>query len=810
MRILQPKLHKLSTALLPVMVVAICASFLLFPPRAKADPAAGVTIVVNSTGDTADANPGDGVCDTGGTVGGDPECTLAAAIITTNLNGNPTLRDVINFDIPGSGVQTIQPAAHYGITNSVLIDGYTQTGAAENTAVSPSPFNGSLMIEIDGTSLGAIDGIFNISAGDSTVIRGLVMNRSAREKVYVGTVDNVQLYGNYFGTDPTGMIAQPVASDDLPPIIIGQGSTAAHIGGVLPGQRNIVSGNTGGSIYVGGPATHPSGGFIQGNYVGVAADGVTTLANKYGISLDDGTHDYTVGGDAAAARNVVENNLSSGITLQSGSFSNSIINNRIVANVNHGVFATSASDSVIRGNVIGENHEAGIYVEGSTATVITGNYIGVLEDGTSAFGNTQDGVYVYNNPDGAIVGGTDDADANTIAHNGGKGVAVAGTSQGVSILRNTIFSNTALGIDLGSTGVTNNDTNDPDAGSNNLLNFPQGVYASESAGNTSITYRLDVPAGSYRVEMFSNTAADGSGFGEGQTWLGSQNVTSTGSGFQYSTKVVSGTGHTNLSYTATLIDGTSATGFGPTSEFGNNVLTTDLAATLSVDNPMSVTQGSVINYTLTLTNNGYQDIDIDQFNGAGGNPFATDIFTGILPPDVAFGSVATSYVSCTPYGPGSASFTPFLGNHNDYELVACGYIGPSHVLHMGEHFTINFSGAVSQTSDLTFTAYALTGLLADDPDASTIFSSFGTADSIDTLTTSMTNNLASASYPVPVQPGGNVSQGGGAPGQASSGQAHSEGLTGTGQNQMVAIFAALALLAIAVIIASRSRKAVNK
>ena len=55
------------------------------------------TVAINSTGDAGDNNPGDGVCDTGGTVGSNPECTLRAAIQEANASA---IVDTIEFDIP--------------------------------------------------------------------------------------------------------------------------------------------------------------------------------------------------------------------------------------------------------------------------------------------------------------------------------------------------------------------------------------------------------------------------------------------------------------------------------------------------------------------------------------------------------------------------------------------------------------------------------------------------------------------------------------------------------------------------------------
>ena len=57
--------------------------------------------------------------------------------------------------------------------------------------------------------------------------------------------------------------------------------------------------------------------------------------------------------------------------------------------------------------------------------------------------------------------------------NGGDGVEVAGALSVENTIRsNSIFGNGGLGIDLGTSGVTPNDPDDPDSGPNDLQNFP--------------------------------------------------------------------------------------------------------------------------------------------------------------------------------------------------------------------------------------------------------------------------------------------------------------------------------------------------
>src|SRR5206468_12622172 len=116
---------------------------------------------------------------------------------------------------------------------------------------------------------------------------------------------------------------------------------------------------------------------------------------------------------------------------------------------------------------------------------------------------------------------------NLIAGNGGRGVNVTSVStNGIVILGNSIHSNGSLGIDLGNDGVTMNDSCDPDITPNNLQNFPVITNVLAAQGLVSISGTLNSTANTtFRLEFFSNTLGDLSGFGEGKTLLGSANVT---------------------------------------------------------------------------------------------------------------------------------------------------------------------------------------------------------------------------------------------------------------------------------------------
>lgn len=100
------------------------SSFGIGSPAAKAadsDITNGIT--VDSTLDTPDATIDNGICDDGA-----GHCTLRAAI--QEANSAPDASS-ISFAIAGSGVKTFLPATSLpSITETLTIDGYTQTGAS--------------------------------------------------------------------------------------------------------------------------------------------------------------------------------------------------------------------------------------------------------------------------------------------------------------------------------------------------------------------------------------------------------------------------------------------------------------------------------------------------------------------------------------------------------------------------------------------------------------------------------------------------------------------------------------------------------
>ncbi|MBV9469993.1 MAG: DUF11 domain-containing protein, partial [Abitibacteriaceae bacterium] len=450
------------------------------------------------------------------------------------------------------------------------------------------------------------------------------------------------IQGNLIGTDATGTKALPNAT------FFGRTGiylTTANnlVGGTTSGAGNLISGNgvpfngNNGNIADGIRVESSfnqsaAGNTIQGNSIGINLAGNAALPNTgNGILLNAPTN--TVGGTAGTAHNIISGNAQAGIKIQdSFGNNNTILGNFIgtditgvsaIGNGAQGILINGATNTVggtANGaeNVIAGNGSQGIAIlkftsNSADGNIIQGNFIG-LNVNSATLPNGNDGITISSNNN--TVGGTAAGAGNTIAFNTGNGVNVLATDVfsnvpvGNVILGNSIFSNTKLGIDLGNDGVTANDLGAPpdaDTGANNLQNFPALTTATTVSGNTTITGSLDsTPSTNFRIEFFSNAAADSSGFGEGQNLLGSKNVITDANGHIDFSATLNGVALSQgqvVTSTATRLDINSV----PieTSEFSQAVAAAfaDLSIA-NTDNPDPVDAGGTLTYTLTVTNNG--------------------------------------------------------------------------------------------------------------------------------------------------------------------------------------------------------------
>jgi 5-hydroxyisourate hydrolase-like protein (transthyretin family) len=105
-------------------------------------------------------------------------------------------------------------------------------------------------------------------------------------------------------------------------------------------------------------------------------------------------------------------------------------------------------------------------------------------------------------------------------------VPFGASATGNTISANSVFDNSGLGIDLGNDGVTPNDADDSDTGPNNLQNFPSIDTAESDGSSTTVSGSLTSSSNTdFTLEFFANAVCDPTGFGEGEEFLGSTDVT---------------------------------------------------------------------------------------------------------------------------------------------------------------------------------------------------------------------------------------------------------------------------------------------
>jgi hypothetical protein len=447
--------------------------------------------------------------------------SLRQQILDANANSG---EDTIVFNIPvsdpgynitGNGEYTIQPdSALPAVSDTLVMDGTTQPG-----------FSARPLIELNGTNLGGPGNGISITAG-SSIIRAMVINRSPGAGILITSDDNI-IEGCYIGTDVTGTIDLGNGGAGLNL----QNSAHNTIGGADPQQRNIISGNVGNGINLSGPTT--TGNSIEGNYIGTDTSGTNAIGNdKSGVLIGGDAMGNTVGGNVAGVGNIISSNSSSGVNVK----------------------GTNSTDNVIRGNKIGTDRT-----------------------GTADLGNGGPGILINGEARRAVIGGPSPLAANTIAFNTGAGVELLDDGGGSSnppsalIRNNSIFGNTGLGIDLDGDGVTANDADDSDDGSNGLQNFPvldsavtNGVDTVRVYGSLNSTGAID-----FTLEFFADSTADPSGHGEGRMYLGDTAVTTDGTGSVIFSVVLATAVPAGYVVTATATDTSSST-----SEFSDTVLTT--------------------------------------------------------------------------------------------------------------------------------------------------------------------------------------------------------------------------------------------
>ena len=273
--------------------------------------------------------------------------------------------------------------------------------------------------------------------------RNVISGSAAGVGVYIveaGSEQNI-IAGNYVGTDASGM--NPLGA-------LHQGvriEQAANnlVGGTSPEAGNVISGNRSSGIAL--LSAGATGNQIQGNLIGLAADGATPLGNlsEAGVLIIDAPANL-IGGGASGAGNTVSGNSGVGIWIRgTGAVDNRVTGNYIGTNATGTVaignnaagviIGLGATNNLIGGatpearNIISGNLGHGVSINGSATTgnQVLGNYVGTDINGTVALGNGASGVAIFAGASNNVVGGSDPTARNIISANGTDGLRIVDT-----------------------------------------------------------------------------------------------------------------------------------------------------------------------------------------------------------------------------------------------------------------------------------------------------------------------------------------------------------------------------------------------
>lgn len=327
-----------------------------------------------------------------------------------------------------------------------------------------------------------------------------------------GTSSGAVVQGNYIGTDIDGTA---VAPNYYGISIFGTGVANTLIGGVNPGEGNILSGNIGAGVYV-KQTSAASNTQVFGNTIGLGANGsVLAGAKGNGVWLYS-ANGVRVGGSNAGEENIISGNTAgTGVTFTSASGGSGVaIQGNLIGfkadgetaapNV-YGVNFLSVTDPVGsyliggsgagQGNYIAYNTSSNISITGFTDSSgsptkypinIYGNTIGLTKSGKRS--NASNGIAVSTNAARINVGGVGAGEGNLISGNSAYGISIISGDK-VAVRGNSIVGNGGIGLDLRGVGGVPDDNDAPsaldaDTGGNNLQNFPRRSTVTKCDGST--------------------------------------------------------------------------------------------------------------------------------------------------------------------------------------------------------------------------------------------------------------------------------------------------------------------------------------
>lgn len=374
-------------------------------------------------------------------------------------------KTAVVFEITGTAPFVCQGSYLYISNDSTIINGFSQNesaipGPGTTPGTVTAAYTPIVFTDISGSQVG-----LDVYGSDVTVA-GLSMvgfNATGASPIRISGF-NTEISGCHIGVDEIGQNATPNSRGILVyngSALIGAGK---YCGKTNHANRNVVSGNAGCQITLNTMSTN----FVQGNFVGLAANGLSiptavpsTPDTGIAIISMSASAGSLIGGSDRRMRNVVANQTY-GIMISAEN--NKLFNNYVGSDYSGINVPTGAQNdygillegSMCFNNLIGKQGAGnvvvactyeGINMNGVSGNKLFGNYVGLGADGLTALGNSFAGIRI------------DGSSANNQIGDVGKGNYISNNSDGIKMTNgsyHTIVRSNIIGFGIDTTSVRGN------------------------------------------------------------------------------------------------------------------------------------------------------------------------------------------------------------------------------------------------------------------------------------------------------------------------------------------------------------------
>ena len=440
------------------------------------------------------------------------EGSLRAAL--NAVSGSLTGSSTISFNIPtsdsgfdpASGTWTILLHSNlpYILGNNITIDGTTQT--ANQGDLNP---NGPEVVIKSTSNVTFAFGVVgpNSMVGRNNTIRGFALGGFEYAIMLFGAV-NCSVSDCHIG----------IMADGVTPFSVSNSYGIGVTGGTYMGyttdfshnitvSNNVISGNTIAGIALVGAYNVT----VASNRIGCDRTGTVAVPNSQGVYITSAAHDNVIGGETAAARNILSGNTNAAVVMDGMNVRANVVKGNYIGLDSSGsaplpnhygvIIQQRANGNIVGGssdasrNIISCNSEIGVYIQAADSNRVSANYIGLDKSGAFSFNDSQDiplqanGVEINSAGRHNIIGGASAGERNVISGNKIYGCIYYGHCSHNNIAGNYIGSDASGSVAIpNATGICVDGSSNHNIMENNLLsgNRSYGLFIVTRATDSNI------------------------------------------------------------------------------------------------------------------------------------------------------------------------------------------------------------------------------------------------------------------------------------------------------------------------------------